>query len=234
MVHDLAQMVKIADGFIGVGAPFNHVNGISTGTTYLFGHESNNYTEIGLFTPDSLEEGILFGGSVAMDMGSFFAGTPSDNQNGYASGSVYIYHYYFATTWSTELQLSDGSTRESATIKMGQGDEATDGIDENFGEIELPPLPPAGTYDIRFELPQGEQSMVDIRNSSLTELQWRILIQPGTAGYPVTIQWDPETLPEGTVIMRDETGNNLIEQEMHLTDQIVIDNPAVTSLTIDV
>lgn len=59
-------------------------------------------------------------------------------------------------------------------LKLGIDPLASDGLDRNLGESELPPLPPSGIFDIRFIFPDGIiSSWTDIREgySNMTNIE---------------------------------------------------------------
>ena len=56
--------------------------------------------------------------------------------------------------WSNQITVKDaGGTESSQVLTFGQHTDATDSIDSSLGEYELPPPPPTGIFDARFNLP---------------------------------------------------------------------------------
>jgi len=136
--------------------------------------------------------------------------------------------------WSADILVSDaGGVEVSNTLTFGQDPMATDGIDVSLDEFELPPLPPAGVFDTRFKLPGNIGSLADIRNSSLEEVSWEVNFQPGAAGYPITLSWNPNNLPDGSVMLKDAFGGSLVNVNMHQESSVEITNTALTSLLIE-
>ncbi len=66
------------------------------------------------------------------------------------------------TAISVTLGVSDG-TDESRELIFGLDPSATDGIDPDFGEALLPPVPAAGNFDARFNLSAGISTLKDFR-----------------------------------------------------------------------
>ena len=117
------------------------------------------------------------------------------------------------------------------TIVFGTYPGATNGIDTLFGEYELLPIPPAGTFDVRWSVTSTNGTNIDIRNvHSPTNLEiiYTCLIQPSTAGYPVTLRWDKNVFPIGTVLLQDQaTGGGIFSIDMKNQSAYTITNPAI-------
>ena len=96
---------------------------------------------------------------------------------------------------------------------FGQHTDATDSIDSSLGEYELPPSPPTGIFDSRFNLPtfsSREFALKDFRDSTQTDITWTIQFQPGSAGYPMTFSWDSTAFPEGTFYLKDRLDGSFV------------------------
>jgi photosystem II stability/assembly factor-like uncharacterized protein len=163
--------------------------------------------------------------------------------NGYsgwvAAGTLFKYFDESGQThppvWSNQITITDAEEIESSEIlTFGQHKEATDGIDTDLGEYELPPVPPPTIFDSRFILPTTPvtASLLDLRDSALTEIDWTISFQPGSAGYPITFDWDSLSFPEGTFYLKDLAGGSLISINMKNQSSYILSNPAITSLNI--
>ena len=108
--------------------------------------------------------------------------------------------------WSNQITVEDAwGTESSQVLTFGQHVDATDSIDASLGEYELPPPPLQGIFDSRFNLPLIQQvsSLIDYRDSTKTEITWKMTFQPGSAGYPMTFSWDSTVFPEGTFYLKD-------------------------------
>ncbi|MBI2419723.1 MAG: T9SS type A sorting domain-containing protein, partial [Ignavibacteriales bacterium] len=136
-------------------------------------------------------------------------------------------------TWQNAITIKDnGNVQGVLTFGMAPG--ATNGIDPALGELVLPPLPPAGNFDIRFDLPVTpvESSLKDFRKDTLQAAAWTIKLQPGPGGYPFTLTWNPSQLPAGSFTMKDLVTGNIINVDMKTTGQVIVTNSAIASLAI--
>lgn len=126
---------------------------------------------------------------------------------------LYITFAHGQAAVNIQLSGSDGT----ATIPMAVGLDltATDCIDPALGESELPPLPPAGVFDIRFMLPSScgplNGLLLDYRNAPAFPftgtIQHTLHIQRAVTGTAVDITYD---LPTGaTMTVQDQFGGIL-------------------------
>ncbi len=138
-----------------------------------------------------------------------------------------------ATGWYSDITLTDGEN--NGYLRFGQDVNGTDGIDSQLGEIELPPVPPAGAFDIRFNLPVTPtvSSKYDFRNSEITSPQWEMQFQPGSAGYPMTISWNPFQLPDGAFTLKDPFGGSIVNVNMKEEGSVEITNTSLNKLVIE-
>lgn len=136
------------------------------------------------------------------------------------------------TTWRMQLNAATGTN--SKTIEFGSSSTATNGIDSHLGEQELPPSPPSGIFDVRFELPTTPAvgSLKDFRNDILATIDWIIRFQPGTGGYPITFTWDPTLLPAGIFILKDMVTGTIVNINMKDQSSYTLSNTGITSLKI--
>ncbi len=138
-----------------------------------------------------------------------------------------------APTWSINLNFSHGGNTVQ-TLTFGLHQEATEGLDSFLGEIEMPPIPPFGAFDARFNLP-GESSIasaIDFRSDTTTQAVWNLRFQPGTAGYPVFISWDSTQVPAGNLFITDDITGNLITINMKEQGSYVVTNSGIQALRI--
>lgn len=139
-----------------------------------------------------------------------------------------------AITWQTNLSVKDAAN-ESSALTFGQGPDATDDLDSGYGEAELPPFPPTGVFEARFELPVSPPigSLKDYRNDAQESINWRIKFQPGAAGYPLTFTWNSTDLPEGSFYLKDEIVGTLVNVNLKSQNSYSLSNPGITSLKIE-
>ena len=137
--------------------------------------------------------------------------------------------------WSNEIIVEDAAGTESLKVlTIGQDPNATDSIDLILGEYELPPAPPTGIFDARFNLPTNPvvSSLKDYRDSVKKEITWTITFQPGSAGYPMTFSWDSTSFPVGTFYLKDCMEGSFVNVNMKNQSCYTLTEPAITSLNI--
>lgn len=118
-----------------------------------------------------------------------------------------------AVTWQATLAVQDNGNN-GETLTFGRGPYYTDGLDVACGEQVRPPLPPGG-FDARWLLPVGgDDSLRDLRPDGPDGVVWRLRIQPGNGGYPMTLSWNPTALPPGSFFLQDEITGSLVSIDM--------------------
>jgi photosystem II stability/assembly factor-like uncharacterized protein len=126
----------------------------------------------------------------------------------------------------SKLILQDnGGEKDSLEFGTGQG--ATDGVDKVFGEYELPPLPPLGVFDVRWQITGTEGSRRDVRDTlggSRQQVTYTGKLQAGEGGYPFHLRWNPLALPsEGSFMLRYTDGNpiavNMRQQDSAMVNE---------------
>ncbi len=164
------------------------------------------------------------------------------NENiGWVAGSNgTMFKYSTAPTplplWSNQIDIKDaGNTESSGILIFGRHPLATDSIDAAIGEYELPPSPPTGIFDSRFNLPTNPvvSSLKDFRDTSQTKITWTIAFQPGPAGYPMTLSWDSTGFPEGTFYLKDRINGSFVNVNMKNQSGYILTNPLITTLKIN-
>lgn len=133
------------------------------------------------------------------------------------------------------LHITDnGANQDSLTFGAEIG--ATDGIDSALGETPLPLKPGNGNFDVRWKIPSGPETKIDIRDT-LTDVDpedlFIVEIQPGPAGYPMTLSWNPESLSAGTFILRDTaTHGGMYNVDMRNSGTVTVVDPSVSAVEI--
>jgi len=135
---------------------------------------------------------------------------------------------------SVPLQINDG-VGGTQILTFGLHPDATDGLDPALGEEELPPAPPAGIFDTRFQLPNSTiGSLKDLRQgnnqttgSFIHNVKWQL--GTGSSGY--TLSWN---LPSGVEInLKDPFGGVIFNVTFgEGPGTYTVTNTAFTSLTL--
>ncbi|MCE1189353.1 MAG: T9SS type A sorting domain-containing protein [Ignavibacteria bacterium] len=124
------------------------------------------------------------------------------------------------------LVITDGAGG-TATLKFGLAPDATDGIDSQYGEMPLPPLPPTGVFDARFNLPvtPADASLKDYRQGTSTTTvtkSYEIQYQVGT-GTTINIAWN---LPSNvTGVLQDLITGTVVNVAMSGVGNYTVTNP---------
>ncbi len=138
-----------------------------------------------------------------------------------------------AASWKQNISISDAGTGADS-LKFGMSPFGTAGLDTCLGEAFVPPPPPSGVFDCRFILPSNDAVKTDIRKDTSLNTSWRMTFQPSNAGYPLTISWNPSTLPAtGTFFLKDEITGTLVNVNMRNQNSYTLSLTGITSLKID-
>jgi len=113
----------------------------------------------------------------------------------------------------------------SHTLRAGLAPNATEGIDASLGEATLPPLPPSGVFDARFNISNNESTMKDYREGSfdfvgekIHELQYQV-----GNGNSIVISWD---LPAGiSGRLQDVILGSIIDVQLTGSNSYTVSNP---------
>ncbi|MBN1458537.1 MAG: T9SS type A sorting domain-containing protein, partial [Armatimonadetes bacterium] len=139
-------------------------------------------------------------------------------------------------SWSVGIDVENGAT-VCQTLEFGIHPDATEGMDEQLGEIALPPWPPSGVFEARFLLPDDTTHVKrDMRASSSGPIEYSLLYQSGDGGFPITMRWTG-TLPAGQFTIQDGLGGTYIPAvDMASVDslQVPVELEFVTSLLMTV
>jgi hypothetical protein len=82
-------------------------------------------------------------------------------------------------------------------VRIGFNDLASDGIDQAVGEREVPPWPPAEVLEARLAAGGTNGLYLDLRSPGAGSHDFEMIWQAGSGGYPVTLAWNPDLIPEG-------------------------------------
>ena len=105
--------VSISGDYALVGAFFDVVNGLRSGSAYVFHHDGSMWAEEAKLTASDGEEFDYFGYSVSLSGEYAIVGAFNSNDNGMGSGSAYIFRHD-GTNWVEEsrLRASDGTAED--------------------------------------------------------------------------------------------------------------------------
>jgi len=107
----------------------------------------------------------------------------------------------YPVVWASEITVAEGAA--NITLRYGMQPDASDDIDNNIGEFELPPKPAPGTFDARFTgMLIGEGLDRDIRCSVQHDIEWVIDIQRA-AGGNVMLNWPALGAIDGHFFLMD-------------------------------
>ncbi len=132
-----------------------------------------------------------------------------------------------------KITLRD-SGGELDSLEYGTGVSATDGIDPAFGEYELPPLPPTGVMDVRWQIAGTLGTERDIRDTlggAHQQIIYTGKLQAGE-GYPFVLKWNHLDLPAGTFTLRDGPAGAFFLVNMKLQDSLVITDDQIPQFQI--
>lgn len=125
---------------------------------------------------------------------------------------------------------------ESDSLEYGTAEGATDGVDVQFGEYELPPLPPMGVFDVRWLISGIEGMKRDIRDTlggARQQVTFTGRMQPGENGFPFHLRWNRPALPEsGSFTLRHISGDTSIVVSMKQQDSVSIPDDGVPTFQV--
>ncbi len=134
----------------------------------------------------------------------------------------------------TKMYLRDNGG-ELDSLEYGTGMSATDGIDASFGEFELPPLPPTGVLDVRWQIAGTLGTERDIRDTlggTHQQVIYTGKLQAGGGGYPFVLKWNRLELPAGTFTLRDGPAGAFFLVNMKQQDSLVISDDQIPQFQI--
>jgi hypothetical protein len=130
----------------------------------------------------------------------------------------------------------------SSTVYFGVHSSATYCLDANLGEVELPPPPPIGAFEVRLVNPRGydsctgEGQWLDLRPYVGTQTDtFLVKFQPSrSGGYPITFSWSPNlgTYFSGSVMLKDLFSGIIVNVDMKAQTSYSLTLEPVNSLFI--
>jgi hypothetical protein len=142
----------------------------------------------------------------------------------------------------TESVVVSNDIGSSTVLEFGLDSLASDDFDFQFGEANLPPLPPPTAWDTRLLLPEGgfsgvKSSLKDYRNAPSFPFtgskEYRIQYQVGS-GTTVKIEWNLP--PQITGLLQDIVTGTLINVPMNDSGNYTVAQPTIFNklkMTID-
>ncbi len=135
--HDeFGKSVSISGNYAVIGAIGNDENGSNSGSAYIFYYDGTNWSQQAILTASDGAALDMFGKSVSISGNYVVISATGDDDNGYNSGSAYIFSRS-GTIWTEQAELlaSDGATENSFSCSVSiSGDYAVIGAmgnDEN-------------------------------------------------------------------------------------------------------
>jgi len=136
---------------------------------------------------------------------------------------------------------SNNGATNTDSVYVGISSTGTYCADASLGETTLPPNPPNDVFDVRLKDPLNLPSCfehglkMDVRQY-VTQSQtdnYRIKIQAGDAGYPVSLSWpNLSNFYSGNVLLQDPFGGVIINIDMKTQNSYTVSNPVFDQLNI--
>ncbi len=121
-------------------------------------------------------------------------------------------------------------------LYFGEAPGAGAGIDPAYGESELGPVPPPGTFDARWEIPGTNGSLTDIRGTPGSPGDTNVFtlrISASAADYPLVFRWNRDDLAAGAWRILDTVqGPGSLNDDMWLREEAVLSDTTVRVLSI--
>jgi photosystem II stability/assembly factor-like uncharacterized protein len=136
---------------------------------------------------------------------------------------------------SSLIVKDNGAGRD--TVYFGAAPGATNGLDTLFNEIPLGPKPAPGTFDVRWYIAPSITTKVAI-NELVHETNnprsiFNCQVQPGSGGYPMTLQWDSTSFAPGMMFLQDSaTAGGLVYINMKAQSSATLNNPVIQTVQI--
>ncbi len=158
----------------------------------------------------------------------------SDSRDGWYIDDIRITGYRAAIPGSA---VSVASALPGGTgLFFGEAPGAGDGLDSALGESELGPVPPPGTFDVRWDIPGTNGGLTDIRNTLASAGDTNIFtlrINATASDYPLVVRWERDALGAGSWRILDTMqGPGSINADLWLSEEVPVSDTSVRTLTI--
>jgi hypothetical protein len=139
-------------------------------------------------------------------------------------------------TWRVPVVVTP-VTGDAALLELGLGQGASEGLDLDLGEAELPPVPPDEGFDARWLAPSPLAGLaLDYRGleAGAAGATWTLQLRVAPAGLPVTLTWDLAAFTgPGTLLLVDgATGGHNIRIDLRTRSSLQLATPGVTLLQV--
>jgi hypothetical protein len=126
--------------------------------------------------------------------------------------------------WEMPLTVGSAGSGDHKELRFGFDDKATDGIDLDLGEREVPPWPPSEVLEARLA---GESSIglyLDLRGAEPRDHTFEVIWQAGIGGYPVEIAWESDLIPDGIdLVLTDNLDGSFVGSvDMRTSSSVLI------------
>lgn len=135
--------------------------------------------------------------------------------------------------WKLGISVANNGS-ETINLLLGTSILGSDGIDVQLNEEPLPPKPPQEVFDARFSLPITplEFSYKDFRLDGQNSHNWLLKFQAGSSGYPLTLTWNPASIPQGSMVLKDTITGLIVNVNMKNQSSYVLSNTSINSLVV--
>ena len=122
-LDNFGYCVDVSGNRIAVGAPGDSPGATSSGSVFIFEKIGSEWTQTAVLSPSDPASFDQFGYSVSLDGDRLIAGSFEDDDNGFSSGSAYIFEFN-AGSWSQVAKLiaSDGLDNDYFGISVSISD----------------------------------------------------------------------------------------------------------------
>jgi hypothetical protein len=220
-------------------SPANNATGIATNPTLTWNASTGAVTYRLQVATDANFTALVFNDSTLTTTSKQLSGLNNStkyywrvNAKNTAGTSAYSDVWNFTTVsggglaFDIPVGVTDGTTLGTVQLRFGLAPDATDGIDTQYGEAPLPPMPPAGIFDGRFNLPvNNESSLKDYRQGTAAfsgQKVHEIQYQVGT-GTTITVNWAMPAGVQGR--LQDVVLGTIIDVQMVGTGNYTVTNP---------
>lgn len=100
------QSVAVSGNFVVLGS----IGGAAGGSAYIFEKSGGSWTQAAKLTASDGRTGDAFGTSVSISGNTVLVGAPDDGDNGYLSGSAYVFELSDGTWWQAAKLLAEDVT----------------------------------------------------------------------------------------------------------------------------